>query len=141
VTSAAGRYARSTATILVVAGTPRTARIVRFTCLLPEYEDLVQALAAEVRSGKLHVWLSHLPAGDLLLWYIKHDVGARYAFDRESILNSYPSTLVNGLERRFNDDILDKLRRQPHSSDDVPGPGISHPEFAEIWKRTLHRGF
>jgi len=124
-----------------VARTPRTARIVRFTRLLREYGDLVQALAAEVCSGKLHVWLSHFPAGDLLLWYIKHDVGVRYAFDRESILNSYPSTLVNGLERRFNDDILDKLGRQPHPSDYERGPGISNPKFAEIWKRTLHRGF
>ena len=114
--------------------------IVRFTRLRPAYEAFVQALAAEVRSGKLHVWLTHFPAGDLLLCYILHEVGVSYAFDRESIVSTSPHVLVAGLEKRFTHDVLTELWRQPHSSDKEPEPSID-AAFAEIWNRTLHRGF
>ena len=120
---------------------PRTARIVRFTRLLPEYEEVVQALAAEVRSGKLHVWLTHFPAGDLLVWYVLHDVGVKYAFDRETILGRSPSLLVSGLEHRFTHDILTELWRQPQPDNDEPVPEYQHTEFTDMWNRRLHRGF
>jgi hypothetical protein len=123
---------------------PRRSRIVRYSRLSPEHEELVQALARELRSGRVVARTRGLyPAADLLVQYDLYGQSVYFTFTRDQLHGVTAGTLCAGLEATFTAAILSQLHADAAPAEPPAPPRDAGDDawFAEMWNRTLHRGF
>jgi hypothetical protein len=118
---------------------------VRHSRLSLEHEALLQALAHELRVGRVCGRASGFyPATDLLVRYDLYGVSVAFRFRQEDILTTSPGTLAHGAESIFTRAILKKLWKGAPTED---AEAASHPisemerQIREAWNRSLYRGF